>query len=309
MSSGLTLGGILNRSSIAARNTGNSARLLGQLRESGTKLSTNSKYLDLAGMDSVGVRRTVDYTRSKLIKIENYETTIAITEPKLQNHSQALTDIGQVLAIFDGAVNSNTTTKQKAADDALTALSSILNRRENGEYIFGGKNSDESPLLYDIVSTSNKVDGQVTSNYTSATEDMSTIDITDNDSVRTNRLNAAFPEIQQMIEMLHSYKDETDSATTTATKFTSVTQSISRLQLQVNTDIESINGTVDKPGAAEVLSSAKAAANSKLSAILDINVNEEAPNFTALSLSLVTGLSITQARNNVLSQFAQTLRG
>ena len=306
------LNNILNRSSIAARNTASSVNLIQKINESATKLTTGDKYLNLAEMDSDGIRRTVDVARSELITISNYKTTIIITEPKLQSQKKALEDIKAALLEFNSTIGSSgPLTKAEASDRALTKLENILNRRNDGEYIFGGKNPTEPPLIENIVTTSNKVDGQITSKYTNATEDMTQIDITDDASVRANRLHAGLGGIQEMIEMLHFYKDpatpQATIASETSAKYISVEGSIGRLQLSIGTDLQEINGTTKDTGASVVLSNAEVAANAKINSITSINLPEEASNFLAYSLSILTSLSIAQSRNNLLSQFAQTL--
>ncbi len=310
---GVGLNSILNRSSVAARNTASSASLMQEINKSYTRLSTGNKYLNLADMDADGIRRTVDSARGELIKIANYETTITITEPKLQAQSKALSDIKAILGKFNPSIGSSSSplTKAEVSDRALTELAQILNRRNDGEYLFGGKNPTESPLLNDIVTTSNKIDGQITSKYTNATEDMTQIDITDDASVRANRLHAGFSGIQEMIEMLHFYKDpatpQSTIASETFSKYTSVQQSIDRLKLSINTDIELINGTNETNKASLILSNAESVANSKINSITAVDVTQESSNFLALSLSAITNLNIAQSRNNLLSQFAQTL--
>jgi len=299
---------ILKRSSVAARNTGNTRQLTTKLNSTLTKVQTGEKYANIAEAEYDGVGKKLSSIRSTLITNTNYLTAIAITQPKLQTQTNAVTAIKVVLDEFNGSIDApGPLTKTQAADRALTKLAEILQRRDGGEYIFGGENNNENPLTTDIVSNNNVVDNQLTSNYTNTTEDMSTVGITDEISVRANRLYAGLPGIQEMIGMLHGYKNETDSVASTSSKVNDINTSLSVLTVSLSIDIIAIKGSNTTPSATDILNDQRVAADIELSNINGVNVPEETSAASALLLSIVTNLSIAQTRNSLLSQFSQIL--
>ena len=83
------------------------------------------------------------------------------------------------------------------ADKALTQIASVLNRKDSGKYIFGGKTGDVAPIQGDITKLTEK-------NFTNVDASVNLINISDSRSVDANMITSH--DLTPIIKLLNQYK-------------------------------------------------------------------------------------------------------
>jgi hypothetical protein len=83
------------------------------------------------------------------------------------------------------------------ADKTLTQIASVLNRKDSGKYIFGGKTGDVAPIQGDITKLTEK-------NFTNVDASVNLINISDTRSVDANMITSH--DLTPIIKLLNQYK-------------------------------------------------------------------------------------------------------
>lgn len=160
----------------------------------------DNKFESRAKLEDSGLDRLYDELQGRLARAEVHKTTTPIAKSRLNSKQIALDDIRAVITDFRANTSDPSDiggTQEQRANKALTKIADILNRRENGRYIFGGKNDNEMPVKGDIT----KLDEH---NFTSATSSEILVDISDNCSVDVNMVTAR--DVAPFIKTLNLYK-------------------------------------------------------------------------------------------------------
>lgn len=178
----------------------NVSKLTQDMRSSSREVVQNNKFESRAKLEDSGLDRLYDDLQGKLVRVEVYKTTIPIAKSRLDAKQIALDEIRAIVTNFRAASSDPSDTggtKVERANEALTKIADVLNRRENGKYIFGGRVDNELPIKGDITILDEH-------NFTEATSGEVIIDISDTRSVDANMVTAR--DIEPFIKVLNSYK-------------------------------------------------------------------------------------------------------
>jgi hypothetical protein len=200
----MSVSDILSRtpSAISNGNIGaNVQKLEKDLAAASSGLLNNAKYSSRADLESSGLDGMYDSLQSTIARCAVYEITTTSAETKLTAKKIALEEIGVIMTNVNGDASSDDVstgiTRKEKADTALVKIANILNRRIDGEYIFGGKTSDKAPIEGDITKLNDK-------NFTKVDPVVELIDVSDNISVDANIVTAR--DLAPAIEFLNKYK-------------------------------------------------------------------------------------------------------
>jgi len=206
----MSVGDILSRtpSAILNGNIGaNVQKLEKDLAIASSDLLNDAKYSSRADLESSGLDGVYDSLQSTIARCAVYEITTTSANTKLTAKKIALEEIGVIMSNVNGDASSDDAstgiTRTEKANAALVKIANILNRRIDGEYIFGGKTSDKAPIEGDITKLNDK-------NFTKVDPAVELIDVSDNISVDANMVTAR--DLAPAIEFLNKYKNGDEKA-------------------------------------------------------------------------------------------------
>ncbi len=214
---GSTIGTVTDIISRPRDHLGDSNRLFKQYKNTAEQLikDKDNKYKNFAEISATGL--TEEYTTMKraLVNNEQYNITTANAKKNFQEQKLALEEIRKVFTEFQqDAVDfhERAGTKENKADKALEEINKILRRKNvDGNYLFGGKESDKPPVAQGaLIARSNVIgpNNDPTANYTEAIKNNAAIKLSDNHSyeILKNRLYAGHPAISKVIGAINIYK-------------------------------------------------------------------------------------------------------
>lgn len=200
----MSVSDILNRtpSSILNGSVGaNVKKLTKDITASSSGVLDDSKFSSRAELEKAGLDRQYDALQARLARGAVYDTTVTTAKSKLTVKKIALEDIRSIIAddFRGGASNTaaNAPTRREMADKALIQIANVLNRKDSGKYIFGGKTGDVAPIQGDITKLDEK-------NFTNVDAGADFIDISDSRSIDANMITSH--DVTLIIKLLNQYK-------------------------------------------------------------------------------------------------------
>jgi flagellar hook-associated protein 3 FlgL len=180
-------------------------RLFSDLEGVKKQISEGNKYETRAQLDGAGVGRVYDDLQSKLMFADKYETARNIASYKLQMQQSKLNELSQIKADFAAKKDLIPGQEQEFAQNTLAKIEDVLNSQVDGEYIFGGKNSNIKPVS-DLNKQTNVVNGRASTNYTDATSAEIVSPVSEKHSVNLGLISADDPAISSIIAAVNIYK-------------------------------------------------------------------------------------------------------
>jgi hypothetical protein len=199
----MTVSDILNRTPASILN-GSVGANVKKLTKDITALSSgvldDSKFSSRAELEKAGLDRQYDALQARLARGSVYDSTVTTAKSKLTVKKIALDDIRAIVTDFRGRASdtsANAPTRREVADKALTQIASVLNRKDSGKYIFGGKTGDVAPIQGDITKLTEK-------NFTNVDASVNLVNISDSRSVDANMITSH--DLTPIINLLNQYK-------------------------------------------------------------------------------------------------------
>jgi hypothetical protein len=199
----MTVSDILNRTPASILN-GSVGANVKKLTKDITALSSgvldDSKFSSRAELEKAGLDRQYDALQARLARGSVYDSTVTTAKSKLTVKKIALDDIRAIVTDFRGRASdtsANAPTRREVADKALTQIASVLNRKDSGKYIFGGKTGDVAPIQGDITKLTEK-------NFTNVDASVNLVNISDSRSVDANMITSH--DLTPIIKLLNQYK-------------------------------------------------------------------------------------------------------
>lgn len=180
---------------------GNVTKLYKAVKENTLGVTREERFGSRAELQAAGLDGRYDELQAKLARGNIYDSNVVVAGLKLQSKQSALDDIRSVMTDFISSTSDASDaggTKQQKADLALKKLAEILNRRENGVYIFGGKTANQQPITGDIT----KLDH---TNFTDVTSNDLLVSVSDQISVDINQVTAR--DMAPLVKALNMYKN------------------------------------------------------------------------------------------------------
>ena len=199
----MTVSDILNRTPASILNGSvgaNVKKLTKDITASYSGVLDDSKFSSRAELEKAGLDRQYDALQARLARGSVYESTVTTAKSKLTVKKIALDDIRTIVANFRGRTSEtspNAPTRREVADKTLTQIASVLNRKDSGKYIFGGKTGDVAPIQGDITKLTEK-------NFTNVDASVNLINISDTRSVDANMITSH--DLTPIIKLLNQYK-------------------------------------------------------------------------------------------------------
>jgi hypothetical protein len=300
----MSVGDILSRtpSAILNGNIGaNVQKLEKDLAAASSGLLNNAKYSSRADLESSGLDGMYDSLQSTIARCAVYEITTTSAETKLTAKKIALEEIGIIMANVNGNASSDDVstgiTRQEKADAALVKIANILNRRIDGEYIFGGKTSDKVPIEGNITKLNDK-------NFTKVDPVVELIDVSDNISVDANMVTAR--DLAPAIEFLNKYKGSSkDSSDKDALQVSwdKFTKTNGLLIVNVGDALQNVKAAkTDNVAAIE-------SANKILESDFTMNIVDRAQQMSGATKSLLVNFYIESANSKLLDKVIMSSMG
>lgn len=176
------------------------SKLTRNMTSAAREVVQDNKFESRAKLEDSGLDRLYDDLQGRLTRTEIYKTTIPIAQSRLTAKQIALGDIQAAITAFRGETSDPARIEGSSVEkvnDTLTKIADILNRRENGRYIFGGRADNEMPVKGDITTLDEH-------NFTEVTSNEVLIDVSDTRSVDANMITAR--DIEPFIRVLNTYK-------------------------------------------------------------------------------------------------------
>ena len=199
----MSVSDILNRTPASILNGSvgaNVKKLTKDITASSSGVLDDSKFSSRAELEKAGLDRQYDALQARLARGAVYESTVTTAKSKLTVKKIALDDIRAIVTDFSGRASdtsANAPTRREIADKALTQIASVLNRKDSGKYIFGGKTGDVAPIQGDITKLTEK-------NFTNVDASVNLINISDSRSVDANMITSH--DLTPIIKLLNQYK-------------------------------------------------------------------------------------------------------
>jgi len=199
----MTVSDILNRTPASILNGSvgaNVKKLTKDITASSSGVLDDSKFSSRAELEKAGLDRQYDALQARLARGSVYDSTVTTAKSKLTVKKIALDDIRTIVTDFRGRASdtsANAPTRRELADKALTQIASVLNRKDSGKYIFGGKTGDVAPIQGDITKLTEK-------NFTNVDASVNLINISDTRSVDANMITSH--DLTPIIKLLNQYK-------------------------------------------------------------------------------------------------------
>lgn len=199
----MTVSDILNRTPASILNGSvgaNVKKLTKDITASSSGVLDDSKFSSRAELEKAGLDRQYDALQARLARGSVYDSTVTTAKSKLTVKKIALDDIRTIVTDFRGRASdtsANAPTRRELADKALTQIASVLNRKDSGKYIFGGKTGDVAPIQGDITKLTEK-------NFTNVDASVNLINISDSRSVDANMITSH--DLTPIIKLLNQYK-------------------------------------------------------------------------------------------------------
>lgn len=196
----MTVSDILNRTPASILNGSvgaNVKKLTKDITASSSGVLDDSKFSSRAELEKAGLDRQYDALQARLARGSVYDSTVTTAKSKLTVKKIALDDIRTIVTDFRGRASdtsANAPTRREMADKALTQIASVLNRKDSGKYIFGGKTGDVAPIQGDITEK----------NFTNVDASVNLINISDTRSVDANMITSH--DLTPIIKLLNQYK-------------------------------------------------------------------------------------------------------
>ena len=198
----MSVSDILNRTPASILNGSvgaNVKKLTKDITDSSSGVLDDSKFSSRADLQKAGLDRQYDALQARLARGSVYESTVTTAESKLTVKKIALDDIRAIVTEFysPSKTSPNAPTRREVADKTLTQIASVLNRKDSGKYIFGGKTGDVAPIQGDITKLTEK-------NFTNVDASVNLINISDTRSVDSNMITSH--DLTPIIKLLNQYK-------------------------------------------------------------------------------------------------------
>jgi len=199
----MTVSDILNRTPASILNGSvgaNVKKLTKDITASSSGVLDDSKFSSRAELEKAGLDRQYDALQARLARGSVYESTVTTAKSKLTVKKIALDDIRAIVTDFRGRASdtsANAPTRREVADKTLTQIASVLNRKDSGKYIFGGKTGDVAPIQGDITKLTDK-------NFTNVDASVNLINISDSRSVDANMITSH--DLTPIIKLLNQFK-------------------------------------------------------------------------------------------------------
>ncbi len=293
----MSVGDVLNRTPSSILNGGigsNVQKLTKDLRTSTSGVLDDSRFYSRAELEKSGLDRQYDALQARIVRGEVYNTTISTASSKLSAKQVALDDIRAVMSDFQHA-GSNTSpsapTRNEVANKALSQLAAILNKKESGKYIFGGKTDNVAPIQGDITSLDEN-------NFTTVKEGVMVVDISETRSVDINMVTAL--DIKPFVKALNLYKtnkpSDPNSTSALTIAMTEATKSHQALQVKVGDALEDVKAA--KTENVTNVSDAK----ETLATDFAVNVVDRTEKMSGAMQSLLINFSISVGTRNLLEK-------
>jgi hypothetical protein len=198
----MTVSDILNRTPASILNGSvgaNVKKLTKDITASSSGVLDDSKFSSRAELEKAGLDRQYDALQARLARGSVYDSTVTTAKSKLTVKKIALDDIRTIVTEFysSSETSPNSPTRREVADKTLTQIASVLNRKDSGKYIFGGKTGDVAPIQGDITKLTEK-------NFTNVDASVNLINISDTRSVDANMITSH--DLTPIIKLLNQYK-------------------------------------------------------------------------------------------------------
>lgn len=290
----MSVGDILNRTPSSILNGGigsNIQKLTKDLRASTSGVLDDSKFASRAELEKSGLDRQYDALQARLARGEIYKTTVSTAKSKLDAKQTALDDIRVIMTNFKGATSDPKKmldSREEQANKALIQIGAVLNRKDSGKYIFGGKTDNVPPVQGDITQLNDK-------NFANVDEGVMLVDISETKSVDVNMVTAL--DVAPFIKALNLYKNgdastnsDVEIATTEATKHHEY------LQVKVGEALESV-----KDASIENVANVSNAKET-LDSDFTVNVLDRAEKMSGAIQSLLINFKIAAGTRNLLEK-------
>ncbi len=295
----MSVGDILSRtpSAILNGNIGANVQKLGKdLAAASSDLLNDAKYSSRADLESSGLDGMYDSLQSTIARCAVYEITTTSAETKLTAKKIALEEIGVIMSNVNGNASrddkSTGITRQEKADAALVKIANILNRRIDGEYIFGGKTSDKAPIEGNITKLNDK-------NFTKVDPVVELIDVSDNISVDANMVTAR--DLAPAIEFLNKYKNDGSDKEALQASWDKFTKTNGLLTVNVGDALQNVEAAkTDNVAAIE-------SANKILESDFTMNIVEKSQQMSGVTKSLLVNFYIQGASNKLLDKVMMSM--
>ncbi len=288
---------ILNRTPSSILNGsigGNVKKLTANLRASASGVLDESRFSSRNELEKAGLDRQYDALQARLARGEIYNTTTSTAGSKLTAKQTALNDIRSIMSNFQGA-SSNTSasapTRDELADKTLVQLATVLNRKDSGKYIFGGKTDNVPPITGDITKLDEK-------NFANVDEGIDLIDISETKSIDANMVTAL--DIAPFIKALNAYKysqpGDQIGKSAVDVAIIEATKNHQELQVRVEDALEEVK--------AAKIDNVAGVSNAKetLASDFTINVVDRAEKMSGAIQSLLINFSIAAGTRNLLEK-------
>ena len=295
----MSVGDILSRtpSAISNGNIGANVQKLGKdLAAASSDLLNDAKYSSRADLESSGLDGMYDSLQSTIARCNVYEITTTSAETKLTAKKIALEEIGVIMSNVNGNASSDDVstgiTRTEKANAALVKIANILNRRIDGEYIFGGKTSDKAPIEGDITKLNDK-------NFTKVDPAVELINVSDNISVDANMVTAR--DLAPAIEFLNKYKNDGSDKEALQALWDKFTKTNGLLTVNVGDALQNVEAAKTDNVAAI------ASANKVLESDFTMNIVEKSQQISGITKSLLVNFYIQGASNKLLDKVMMSM--
>lgn len=219
---------VLNRTTASAGFGSTIDKAKKSIVESGKKIEGETGFLNRAEAQEANVIRSIDARRAEFVENRQHISNNTLMTGSIARQEVIFVELKNAIEAFEvktlGRQSQGSNYPQtvaQIADEAFDNLTRILGAREDGRYVFGGRNSNQHPLAQENGSIldlkgafTNIAGGFATSNYTTTSASGATVEITNGKSVRTDVLSADMPLIRDYIAQIKQYKaDNNDSLT------------------------------------------------------------------------------------------------
>lgn len=285
--------------------SGNSriAKLSEDFKDRADSLSKEAgdKFHSRAELDGAGLGRVYDNLQRNLVHVEGYEAATKIARDKLMVQKDLLQRIRDIMVEFNPQASERKDSPalgdpEERSNAALKKLTAVLNTKVNGEYVFGGKHSKQSPLAVDLTKKSNIISGIATTNYTNVAYSSSEVSISVHHTVEVTHIHAADKGIASYIAVINDYKRTGKGDRQTQKFWDEAEQNFGRLQLKVSTEL-------DKLEPAEKYNSAmRADASRQVTELFSENIVTAAAAAKASFQSLLANFQMTKMKNDIFDR-------
>lgn len=280
---------------------------LAKRNDAAKKIQTGQSFVTLKGSHDAGVARRLADDRSRLAAVSQHKANNVLAGADNKRQAQLLTDINAEVSRFEGEVisfqdGSLSRTKEQIADDFFDNMEKLINTREGGKYLLNPANPNEKPIsgpAGTLKTINNVVDNLATSNYTSAEESLSEIEVGDEASVRTNPLHAGAAFIREYLAMGRNFRNNgPTSATYQASK-----DAGARAHSIATLNVGNIGDRIKASGEKNI--NVEAALLEEVESIEGINLPLEAVRLNDATNSIFASFNLTANLNRLDTQLIQ----